>query len=442
MNIKKLIRKLEALIVAIAAICVCSLSFVSCGDEEKSGKGAAYDPSKPVVLTTFFPDSGGIASKVIFDGENFGNDPSKIKVYFNQKQAPVIGSNGTQMYAVVPRMPGDTCIVSVVVGNDSVIYNQHFRYKISVTVSDVVGNGTATLKLGNLSEATLKPNGLCVDDEGNIFTFTGDNSTGTVLKINELENSVIQLAANQNTGWAASPCVLNGVICFPSDNIREVFWTLDPREGWALKTRYMQFQPGSDLPANVWKKSMAACELNGYLYTLFRNGHLVEINPVTYETKVLRRLQEGESYGLAFHPIKKNILYMSYYDASGGAYAHSICTLDINDVENSFKKITGATNGGHRDGELAVSQFKNPRQIFFDPEGNLYVADQGNHCIRKITTEDMVETVVGIPGQAGWNNGGKEEALFNNPIGINVTKDGTIYVGDNGNARIRKLTIE
>jgi hypothetical protein len=308
-------------------------------------------------------------------------------------------------------------------------------------VSDVVGNGATGLNLGNLSEATFQPYGLCVDDENNIFTFCSANS-GTVLKVNELENSAIQLASNQNTGWAASPCVLNGVICFPSDNIREMYWTLDPKEGWALKTRYMQFKPGSDLPNNPWKKAMAACELDGHLYTLFRNGHLVKINQVTYETEVLRRLQEGESYGLVFHPIQKNLMYISYNDGSGGAYAHSICTLDINDIENSFQKITGATSGGHRDGELAVSQFKNPRQIFFDSEGNLYVADVGNHCIRKITTDGMVETVVGIPGKSGWKNGGKDEAEFSSPTGINVARDGTVYVGDNGNSRIRKLAIE
>jgi streptogramin lyase len=204
----------------------------------------------------------------------------------------------------------------------------------------------------------------------------------------------------------------------------------------------MRFKEGSDLPRNTWKKAIASCDLDGHLYTLFRNGHLVKINPATYEAEVVRILQEGESYGLVFHPVKKNLLYISYYDASGGSYAHSICTIDINDIENSFKKITGPTNGGHRDGDVAISQFKNPRQIFFDPEGNLYVADEGNHCIRKITTEDMVETVVGIPGQSGWANGGKDDALFTSPRGIGVTKDGTVYVGDYGNARIRKLSIE
>jgi hypothetical protein len=441
---KKTVNRFNVLsVVLVAMMCACFWGVISCGNDEKSVGGTVYDSSKPVVLTSFYPDSGGIASKVILDGENFGSDPSKIKVYFNQKQAPVVGSSGSRMYAIVPRMPGDTCTVSVVVGDDSVVYDQKFRYKISVSVSDVVGNGVTTLKLGNLSEATLQPWTLCVDDEYNIFTFSPDNN-GTALRVNELENSLIQLATGLRTGstgaaYSVSPCILDGVIYFPNDCERMEFFTLDPKEGWALKTRYMQFKPGSDIPVNPWKKSIAAYD--GSLYTLFYNGHLVKINPKTYETEVLCKLHTGDSYGFAFHPIKKNIAYISY-NSTAGAYAHSICTIDINDPQNTLTKITGATSGGHRDGEVGVSQFYNPLQIFFDPEGNLYVADQGNHCIRKITTEDMVETVVGIPGNAGWQNGGKEDALFNGPRGIYVTANGTVYVCDTGNARLRKLSIE
>jgi hypothetical protein len=42
-----------------------------------------YDPSKPLVLTNFEPETGGLAAQVIINGSNFGTDPSKLKVYFN-----------------------------------------------------------------------------------------------------------------------------------------------------------------------------------------------------------------------------------------------------------------------------------------------------------------------------------------------------------------------
>ena len=71
----------------------------------------------------------------------------------------------------------------------------------------------------------------------------------------------------------------------------------------------------------------------------------------------------------------------------------------------------------------------------------MYIADSGNHCIRRITTDGMVETVLGMPGTAGWKDGGKEEALFNEPSGLGISSDGTLYVADFGNRRIRKLSI-
>jgi hypothetical protein len=54
----------------------------------------------------------------------------------------------------------------------------------------------------------------------------------------------------------------------------------------------------------------------------------------------------------------------------------------------------------------------------------------------------MVETVVGIPGKAGFKDGNADEALFNQPWGIGVAKDGTVYVADYSNGRVRKLAIE
>jgi WD40 repeat protein len=389
-----------------------------------------------------------MASKVIFDGENFGSDPDKIKVYFNQKLAPVIGSSGKRMYTTVPRLPGDTCTVSVVVGNDSVVYDQKFRYKVAVTVSTIAGNGVNNVfQAGILDQSTFQPHALCLDGDGNLFSLVRNNNGGFI-KINEEENSCIELAnSSQGIVWTGVPCVdmSTGVITFPSDHVRELFWTFDPREGWAFRQRYMKWKEGAAIepPSDPWKKSTASCKVNGYFYTHFYNGHIVKIHPKTYEAEVIYIVpSQGECYGLAFHPLRPTMLYMTSYN-NAGSLAHSISCFDVTDPAGTFQKLTGATSGGHRDGEVALSQFNNPTQLFFDPDGNLYIADSGNHCIRRLNTEtNMVETVVGIPGTSGWKDGGKDEALFNTPWGITVSADGTVYVGDYGNSRIRKLAIE
>jgi DNA-binding beta-propeller fold protein YncE len=235
-----------------------------------------------------------------------------------------------------------------------------------------------------------------------------------------------------------------GVVTFPSDRIRNLFWTFDPKESWAFRLRYMKFKESTiPLPGDAWKKSTASCAYDGYFYTHYQNGHLVKIDPKTYETEIIYMTpSRGDCYGMAFHPKQPKMLYMAFW-SDAGSVANSICSLDITDPAGTFTKLSGAINGSHRDGELSVAQFNKPCQIFFDSDGNLYIADSGNHCIRKLNTEtNMVETVVGIPRVTGDTDGGKDEARFNEPRGIAVAPDGTVYVGDHGNARIRKLAIE
>jgi hypothetical protein len=54
----------------------------------------------------------------------------------------------------------------------------------------------------------------------------------------------------------------------------------------------------------------------------------------------------------------------------------------------------------------------------------------------------MVETVLGIPGVSGMQDGGKEEAKFSQPTAVGIGMDGTVYIADRANRRIRKLSIE
>jgi len=97
---------------------------------------------------------------------------------------------------------------------------------------------------------------------------------------------------------------------------------------------------------------------------------------------------------------------------------------------------------GWRDGKKEDAQFNGLRQMVIDINNNLVIADVNNHCIRRVTSDGMVETVVGIPGKAGYKDGNPEDALFNSPWGLAIDKDYTIYVADRGNQCIRKLTIQ
>ena len=97
---------------------------------------------------------------------------------------------------------------------------------------------------------------------------------------------------------------------------------------------------------------------------------------------------------------------------------------------------------GHADGFVNDAQFNSPRQLVVDDEENLYVADSGNNCIRKITPEGVVSTVIGIPGKSGYKDGTPDVALFADPWGLAIDSEGIIYVGDKNNLCVRQLSIE
>ena len=97
---------------------------------------------------------------------------------------------------------------------------------------------------------------------------------------------------------------------------------------------------------------------------------------------------------------------------------------------------------GFNDGTALSARFFNPHGIASDSFGNVYVADRFNHTIRKLTPDGQVSTIAGAAGQEGDDDGFGTEARFFEPWGICSTSDGTLYVADTRNNKIRKITPE
>ena len=101
--------------------------------------------------------------------------------------------------------------------------------------------------------------------------------------------------------------------------------------------------------------------------------------------------------------------------------------------------FAGSGQPGRSDGSGAAASFNSPFGIAIDANGNLYVADSGNNLVRKITPDGAVTTIAGS-GSRGANDGAGTAASFNTPAGIAVDKSGNIYVADENNNLIRKIT--
>lgn len=93
---------------------------------------------------------------------------------------------------------------------------------------------------------------------------------------------------------------------------------------------------------------------------------------------------------------------------------------------------------GFRDGTGAEARFETPYGMDVDPDGNLIVADRGNHAIRRITKDGKVTTIAG-KGTPGMVDGDHDEAFFNQPIDVAVDAQGRVFVSDLGNNRIRMI---
>lgn len=94
----------------------------------------------------------------------------------------------------------------------------------------------------------------------------------------------------------------------------------------------------------------------------------------------------------------------------------------------------------HPAGPVAVAGgLDTPSGIAAGPDGDLFVADTGSHSIRSIDAAGVATVVAGVPGTKGGNEGNAGSATFHGPTGIAVGPDGTIYVADTYNDRIRKI---
>lgn len=101
----------------------------------------------------------------------------------------------------------------------------------------------------------------------------------------------------------------------------------------------------------------------------------------------------------------------------------------------------GTGTAGSADGLASEATFNQPYGVAADSDGNLYVADFGNHKIRKIDTDGNVTTLAGS-GTAGSTNDIGTSASFNAPYGVATDASGNVYVADGNNHKIRKVTPE
>ncbi|MEV7194605.1 RICIN domain-containing protein [Streptomyces sp. NPDC093510] len=104
---------------------------------------------------------------------------------------------------------------------------------------------------------------------------------------------------------------------------------------------------------------------------------------------------------------------------------------------------TGTAGFGGDGGAATAAHLNAPSGVAVDSSGVLYVAESSNHRVRKITADGVISTVVGNGSKgAGGDGGPAVEAQLNGPLGVAVDAEGSLYIVDFGNNRVRKVAAD
>jgi len=145
-------------------------------------------------------------------------------------------------------------------------------------------------------------------------------------------------------------------------------------------------------------------------------------------------------------PGKSAGLYAPYgvaVDRAGNVFftaSNSVLRLDAATGVLTLVAGSGTPGSGGDDGPAVDAQLNQPMEVAVDAAGNVYISDTGNNRVRRVSN-GVIATVAGNGTQGfGGDNGPANSAQLHSPAGIAFDSVGNLYVADNGNDRIRKIT--
>ncbi|MDR1335295.1 MAG: IPT/TIG domain-containing protein [Tannerella sp.] len=382
-------------------------------------------------LASFSPATGALGTEITLTGSHFGEVLSSVKVYFDRQLAEITSLFDHEIKVTVPPCRGNLVYsISVVIGKDSLVYPDVFTHIPTTLLKTLTGDGTQAFRAGTLATAQIRARYLSIDPSGNLFASMRDNSVNKIIRISEAENSVSALSPDVTANISAVDPV-SGTVYIAPDNERAYYtvnpgtWTLT-RHSFANVTEAEALM-GTSTNNNGWAFSPS----DGCLYSRYSGGAVLKLDPRTDLVTKVCDTPAGASRGIAFNPVKPHLLY--YVIEPNG-----IATLDVRD--GIYTRLNTSSVTGKVEGAIAGARFSTPYQICFDSEGRLYIADRGNHCIRVVSTDNFVSTLVGTT--QGHADGTMDVAKMNTPSGVCIGSDGAVYIAEITGCYIRKYVVE
>jgi hypothetical protein len=116
----------------------------------------------------------------------------------------------------------------------------------------------------------------------------------------------------------------------------------------------------------------------------------------------------------------------------------------INAATGIITTVAGTGSNGYSGdgGQATAAELSYPKSVCLDTSGNLYIAEYGNHCVRKVAANTgIISTLVGTgsPGYTG-DNGPATNGMLRQPVSVYMSRQGNLYIAEIGNNVIRAIT--
>lgn len=426
--------------------------------ERQNPYDVPYTSGKPTTVENILPDEGGLGTRIVVSGTNFGNDTSQVRLFFNKKKALILKVQDNAIYAMVPKQPGDLSTIKVVIREneetpvvEAELKGKQFKYHTKATVTTIAGVvGISSVKDGQASEATFgRPVKLSVDKAGENILINDDYGR-KVRYLSITDNKVSSVASNLINPWQTTFSLdYNSFYIVARRATPLLFYGLFKKDNWSqLEAFYDQKdeKSGQYIAGSLTYYGIT-CD-DQYVYLLSDLGQrLLRVHQQTRKVELIgENLDMGSWANMTFN--KKNGLI--YVDAVTRGRIYRFNPYHTPDGKNKPWITSRDTEHIAGNGQQSVAKEGNGKNAQFgvleniasDWEGNVYLADYTNHIIWKIDEDLNCTILAGVPGVIGYKDGKPREALFNTPQGIAVTPDGIIYVGDCFNYVIRCIAIQ
>ncbi|WP_423999399.1 IPT/TIG domain-containing protein [Maribacter sp. IgM3_T14_3] len=352
-------------------------------------------------MSSISPDSGKKLTVATISGTNFGTDVSKVKVFFNTTEASVQSVTNTQIKTIVPEN-GSSGPVKVIINGTSVT-GPEFTY----LTPTLVGFSPLSGPVG--TEVTITGSAFGTD-AAKVQVFLDEELE---LEIKSISDTAIKVDIPTESISGKISLIVDGTELIGEEfELLAAIYSIEPESG--IK--------GTEVT------------ING---SSFRT--IAGMNPIT----VLINNKEAQIVSILDDQIKVIVptkafsgtvnVVINNYEYIGPVFNYIVSEIEVSNY-------AGSGIIGFDDGLGTAAQFRSPSGITIDGDDNLYVADTDNYIIRKISPDRTVTTLAGTPRVLGFKDGIKNEALFSGVYDIHIGASGDLFVADHGNHRIRKVT--